>query len=97
MNILGGGLVTIKNCYMTQMPVVFELRGDGTKTGSHNGNFVVRDLRYDWKQDVTPTIVKDVSSYGDRLLVVDNVHSPRGVNYLENNNVDRVKWEVEVR
>ena len=95
-NVLGGGLVTMKNCYMTQMPVVFELRGDGTKTGSQNGNFVVRDLRYDWKQDVTPTIVKDVSSYGVRNLVADNIHSPRGINLTEIVNSNKVNWLVKV-
>ena len=86
----------MKNCYMTQMPVVFELRGDGTKTGSQNGNFVVRDLRYDWKQDVTPTIVKDVSSYGVRNLVADNIHSPRGINLTEIVNSNKVNWLVKV-
>ena len=96
-SVLGGGLVTLRDCYMTQVPYVYYLSGNGSKTGGHNGNFVVRDLRYDWKQDVSPTIVKEVSSYGARVLVVDNVHSPRGVNYLENNNVDKVKWDVKVR
>jgi len=96
-NVLGGGIVTMKNCYMTQMPVVYEIRGDGSRTGTQNGNFVVRDLRYDWKQDVVPTIVKDVSAYGSRVLVVDNVHSPRGVNLTDVTNIDKVTWDVKVR
>ena len=96
-NVLCGGIVTMKNCYMTQMPVVYEIRGDGSRTGTQNGNFVVRDLRYDWKQDVVPTIVKDVSAYGSRVLVVDNVHSPRGVNLTDVTNIDKVTWDVKVR
>jgi len=96
-NVLGGGIVTMKNCYMTQMPVVYEVRGDGSRTGHHNGNFVVRDLRYDWKQDVVPTLVRDTSSYGSRVLVVDNVHSPRGINLTEVENNDKVGWDVRVR
>ena len=96
-NVLGGGIVTMRNCYMTQMPVVYEVRGDGSKTGTHNGNFVVRDLRYDWKQDVVPTLVRDTSTYGSRVLVVDNVHSPRGVNLTDVVNNDKVSWDVKVR
>ena len=96
-NVLGGGIVTMKNCYMTQMPVVYEVRGDGSRTGHHNGNFVVRDLRYDWKQDVVPTLVRDTSSYGSRVLVVDNVHSPRGINLTDVVNNDKVNWNVKVR
>jgi len=96
-NVLGGGIVTMKNCYMTQMPVVYEVRGDGSKTGTQNGNFVVRDLRYDWKQDVVPTIVRDTSSYGSRVLVADNIHSPRGVNLTDVVNKDKIFWDVKVR
>ena len=96
-NVLGGGIVTMKNCYITQMPVVYEIRGDGSRTGTHNGNFVVRDLRYDWKQDVVPTLVRDTSSYGSRVLVVDNVHSPRGVNLTDVTNISKVTWDVKVR
>ena len=96
-NVLGGGIVTMKNCYMTQIPVVYEIRGDGSRTGTQNGNFVVRDLRYDWKQDVVPTLVRDTSSYGSRVLVVDNVHSPRGVNLTDVTNIDKVTWDVKVR
>lgn len=96
-NVLGGGIVTMKNCYMTQIPVVYEVRGDGSKTGTQNGNFVVRDLRYDWKQDAVPTLVRDTSAYGSRVLVVDNVHSPRGINLTDVVNNDKVNWDVKVR
>jgi len=96
-NVLGGGIVTMKNCYMTQIPVVYEIRGDGSRTGTQNGNFVVRDLRYDWKQDVVPTIVRDTSSYGSRVLVADNIHSPRGVNLTDVVNKDKIFWDVKVR
>ena len=96
-DVLGGGIVTMRDCYMTQVPYIYYLSGDGTKTGGHNGNFVVRDLRYDWKQDVVPTLVKDVSSYGSRVLVVDNVHSPRGINLTDVVNSNKVIWDVKVR
>ena len=97
-NVRGGGLVTLRDCYLTQIPTVFKIIGDGSKTGSHNGNFVVRDLRYDWKQDVKPTIVNDISGYGSgRKLIVDNVHSPRGVSHVKILNSEKVEWEVRVR
>ena len=93
MNVLGGGLVTVQNCYLTKVPEVFTVRGDGSKTGRQNGNFVVRDLRYDANQIGEVTIAKDVSTYGWRKLVIDNVHAPpQGVLDVY---TSKAHWEID--
>jgi hypothetical protein len=71
----GGGLCNVDNCYLTQVPVVFTVTGDGSGTAVQNGNFSVTNLRYDDSQDVKPKLVLDTGSYGTgRVLSVLNVH-----------------------
>ncbi len=89
----GGGLCNVDGCYLTQVPVVFKLTGDGTQTGQQNGNFSVTNLRYDASQDVKPTIVRDTGSYGSgRELFVVNLHAPPlGINYVDS---DNTSWSL---
>ena len=80
----GGGLINVDNCYLTKVPEVFRLTGDGTKTGSQNNKFSVTNLRYDNSQDVKPKVVVDTGSYGSRVLTVINTHEPTiGVDYVD--------------
>lgn len=93
-NVLAGGLITLNGCYLTKTPYVFHIHGDGSKVGSQNGQFVVRDLRYDANQWGKVFLVKDQGAYGWRQLVIDNVHAPpAGLGYVEHN--EKVTWEIK--
>jgi len=89
----GGGLINVDNCYMTQVPEVFRLTGNGTMTGSQNNKFSITNIRYDASQDVKPVVVRDVSSYGSRVLYVINPHEPPlGLDYVIS---DNATWTVK--
>ncbi len=94
LNIKGGGLITVRESYLTQIPVMFNITGNGTQVGSQNGNFSVRDVKYDASQDVKPTLVNDTGSYGaNRVLSVTNVHAPPlGLDYV---NSTGPTWKVQ--
>ena len=80
----GGGLMNVDNCYLTQVPVVYKVTGDGTQTGSQNNHFSVTNLRYDASQDSKPTIVLDTGTYGTRELHVIDAHGPPlGLDYVD--------------
>ena len=90
----GGGLCNVDNCYLTQVPVIFSVLGDGSETGSQNGNFSVTNLRYDDSQDVKPKIVRDTGSYGDgRILTVINTHESAtwGLDIVDS---DNAAWTI---
>lgn len=89
----GGGLMNVDNCYMTQVPEVFNLTGNGTMTGSQNNKFSVTNIRYDANQDVKPKLVRDTGSYGDRVLTVINPHAPPlGLDMVDS---DNATWTVK--
>ncbi len=80
----GGGLMNVDNCYMTQVPEVFRLTGNGTMTGSQNNKFSITNIRYDANQDVQPKVVVDTGSYGDRVLTIINPHwPPQGIEHVD--------------
>ncbi len=93
MQLAGGGLCNVDNCYLTQVPVVFKLTGNGTQTGQQNGNFSITNIRYDASQDVKPLVVRDTGSYGTgRELFVLNAHAPPlGLDLVDS---DNTTWTI---
>jgi hypothetical protein len=93
-NVVGGGLITVKDSYLTQVPVVFTVSGDGAAIGSQNANFAVRDIKYDASQDVKPLLVRDTGAYGtNRELSILNPHlPPLGLDYVNSNNAT---WVIQ--
>jgi len=92
--VTGGGLMTVRDSYLTQTPLIFNITGDGTLTGSQNHNFAVRDVKYDASQDTKPLIVQDTGSYGtNRELSILNIHeAPIGLDYINSTNAS---WVIQ--
>jgi hypothetical protein len=91
--LFGGGLVDIVRPYLTDVKTVYFLAGDGSKTGSGNGRFSATDVKYDAQSESRPTIVRDVSTYGKRVLATNGIHWPPGGGELVV--TDRANWKVE--
>ena len=70
----GGGNVRFTNCYAIQCHKVIHLTGDGTQTGSQNGQFVIDGFVWDQNQDDSPVVLLDqATSGGARTLDVSNM------------------------